>query len=174
MASNENSAGLSTNVASVPTYTDLIWPLVRALKEMGGSGKNADLLAKVIDLEKFTQDVYSQLQNESGNETKLGYNLAWTKTCLKKIGAINNSKRGVWSLTNAGEKLTAADVPQIKAQVHKILIDEKNLKDAEGVSPKLVDEDSILGAESATSLNPDELDTTWKTQTSCRSEKNAA
>ena len=143
------------------TYSDLLWPLVRALKDLGGSGTNADLLAKVIELEKIAPEVQSLLQNETGNETKLGYNLAWAKTCLKKVGAVNNSKRGVWSLTNVGEKLVPADIAKIKAQVPKIIADEKK-KIGGAVGDQEKSGESIAPGADADTPNPDEPDADWK------------
>jgi hypothetical protein len=37
----------------VPTYDELMWPALKALKAMGGSASNEELLAKIIELEKI-------------------------------------------------------------------------------------------------------------------------
>jgi restriction system protein len=131
---------------------------------MGGSGKNADILAKVIELEKPAPEVQSLLQNESGNETKLGYNLAWAKTYLRKVGAVTNSEKGVWSLTNDGEKLTAADVALIPGRVQKMLADEKLAKGIGTGGEEQAGETIVPNSIPAAALNPDELDTAWKNQ----------
>jgi hypothetical protein len=34
-----------------PAYDELMWPTLKALKAMGGSASNEELLAKVIELE---------------------------------------------------------------------------------------------------------------------------
>jgi hypothetical protein len=36
--------------AAVPTFDALMWPTLQALKAMGGSGTNEELLAKVIEV----------------------------------------------------------------------------------------------------------------------------
>src|ERR1700739_293273 len=84
--------------ASVPSSDELMWPTLEALKAMGGSGTNEELLAKVIEVAKIPPEVQA-VQHTDHRQTKLNYNLAWAKTYLKKAGAIDNSSRGVWSIT---------------------------------------------------------------------------
>ncbi len=81
--------------AEVPTFDELMWPVLKALKAMGGSASNEELLAKVIELEHIPEDIASFLHVDH-RQTKLGYNLAWAKTYLKSAGALENSTRGVW------------------------------------------------------------------------------
>jgi restriction system protein len=88
----------------VPTYDELMWPALKALKAMGGSASNEELLAKIIELEKIPERIQSYLHTDH-RQTRLGYNLAWARTYLKRVGAIENSTRGVWSLTEAGEHM---------------------------------------------------------------------
>ena len=71
----------------VPTYDELMWPALKALKAMGGSASNEELLAKIIELEKIPENIQSFLHTDHG-QTRLGYNLAWAKTYLKRVGAM--------------------------------------------------------------------------------------
>jgi restriction system protein len=99
----------------VPTYDELLWPTMRALKALGGSGSNEELLNKVIELERIPESIQSIIHSDN-RSTKLAYNLAWAKTYLKRVDAITNSGRGVWSLSEAGERLTpeaCLDIPGI-------------------------------------------------------------
>ena len=102
----------------VPTFDRLMWPCLKALKAMGGSASNDELLAKVIELEKVPEDVTSFIHTDN-RQTKLGYNLAWAKTYLKRAGAIENSTRGVWSITDVGERMTEADVDGVPSLVRR-------------------------------------------------------
>jgi len=85
---------------------------------MGGSASNDELLAKIIEIEKVPGDVASFIHTDN-RQTKLGYNLAWAKTYLKRAGAIENSSRGVWSLTDRGEHMTEQDVETVPATVRR-------------------------------------------------------
>ncbi len=53
----------------------------------------------------------------SGPRTQFQYELAWVRTYLKKVGAIENSERGIWSLTDVGEKMTDEEARQVFSKV---------------------------------------------------------
>ena len=111
-------------MATVPTPDKLLWPTMKALKALGGSASNEELLDKVIELEKLPDGVTSVIHTDN-RQTKLNYNLAWSRTNLKSIGAIGNSSRGVLVITPKGEKLTESDVMQIpKIRRNKSIIDQ--------------------------------------------------
>jgi restriction system protein len=114
-------------MTSVPTYDELMWPTLRALKAMGGSATNEELLNKVIEIEQIPPDVQA-IPHTDNRETRLGYNLAWAKTCLKKVGAITNSSRAVWSITKEGENLTEADVRKIPALVTRQYAEQRRVR----------------------------------------------
>ena len=102
-------------MATVPIPDKLLWPTMLAIKALGGSASNEELLDKVIELESIPDDVASVIHSDN-RQTKLNYNLAWARTNLKKIGAIDNSSRGVWVLLPAGEQLTRKEVDEIPKQ----------------------------------------------------------
>jgi restriction system protein len=98
----------------VPTFDELMNPLLRAMQALGGSGSVEEIYDKVVELERFPDDVVAQPHDpEKSNQTELGYRLAWARTYLKKYGLLENSTRGIWALTaNAKgvEKLNPHDV----------------------------------------------------------------
>lgn len=109
---------MSRGQIEVPTFDQLMWPCLKALKAMGGSASNDELLAKVIEIEQISEDVASFIHTDN-RQTKVGYNLAWAKTYLKRDGAIENSARGVWSITDIGEQMDEALVAGIPARVRQ-------------------------------------------------------
>lgn len=124
---NDASANPSKPV-QVPSFDELMWPTLQALRAMGGSATNEELLAKVIELESYSPEVQA-FQHSDNRQTKLNYNLAWAKTYLKKDGAIQNSSRGVWSLTKNGEQLTATEIVGVPSRVRKQVADQKRAKE---------------------------------------------
>ena len=68
---------------SAPAFDDLLWPTLQALKAMGGSASNDELLAKVIELEQIPEPIAAFIHTDN-RQTKLGYNLVWAKTYLKR------------------------------------------------------------------------------------------
>lgn len=124
---NDAGASLSKPPVQVPSFDELMRPTLQALRAMGGSATNEELLAKVIELEGYPPEVQA-FQHSDNRQTKLNYNLAWAKTYLKRVGAIENSSRGVWSLTKDGEQLTSADILGVPSRVRRQVADEKRAK----------------------------------------------
>src|SRR4029077_16762250 len=103
---------------TVPAFYELLWPTIKALKVMGGSGSNEELLAKIIELEHILESVQTFVHTDN-RQTKLGYNLAWAKTYLKRVGALENSSRGIWALTALGESMTETDSEDVPRKVRR-------------------------------------------------------
>ena len=79
----------------------------------------AELLSKLIELEQISPEV--QAVHKPGRQrSQLNYNLDWAKAYLSKAGAVDNSRRGVWSLTEAGAKLIEADIPSVRETARKL------------------------------------------------------
>jgi restriction system protein len=132
---------------AAPTFDALLWPTLQALKAMGGSGTNEELLAKVVEVASIPPDVQA-VQHTDHRQTKVNYNLAWAKTYLKKIGAIDNSSRGVWSITKLGESLTPADVTTIPSRVRKMVGQGKRAQSSSvEAAPELAVGETVEGAE---------------------------
>ncbi len=87
-------------MTKVPPYELLFNPLLKAMNALGGSGSIEEIYDKVVELEHFPDDVVAVLHDpEKSNQTQLGYRLAWARTYLKKFGLLENSSRGIWSLS---------------------------------------------------------------------------
>ncbi|WP_400765476.1 restriction endonuclease [Methylosinus sporium] len=102
--------------ASLPKFDELMIPTLRALKALGGSASNEELHDWVADDLQLAPDV-RDLPHGDGSMTELRYRLHWARSYLKGVGAINNSERGVWTLTDAGERVTPDDIAAIKKSV---------------------------------------------------------
>lgn len=80
-------------------------PLLRALRELGGSGSIDEIYEKVAESLGVPDEILSQPHNpEKGNATEIEYRLAWARTYLKKYGVLETSERGVWKKFNLGER----------------------------------------------------------------------
>lgn len=82
----------------VPRYTDLIIPTFTALKDLGGSGSNDEILTCVIDNLQLPDEVVDFPHKGSTSLSELAYQLMWARTYLKNFGVIENSARAVWSI----------------------------------------------------------------------------
>ena len=84
---------------------------------------------KVIEVAGIPPDVQA-VQHTDHRQSRLNYNLAWAKTYLKKVGAIDNSSRGVWSITKPGENLTEGDMALIPSRVRRLVTEERRSSSA--------------------------------------------
>src|SRR5213593_741939 len=105
-------------MARVPTFDQLMNPLITALRDLGGSGSIDEIYERVIQNLKLSEDILSVLHDpEASNQTQVSYRLAWARTYLKKYEAVTNSSRGVWSLTKPD--LTSVDPKSVVRTVRE-------------------------------------------------------
>jgi restriction system protein len=85
----------------IPSHADLMWPTIKAIRALGGSGSIGEIVEKVVELEGFTEEQQSVLHSD-GPQSQIEYRLAWARSYLKGMGLLDNSARGVWTLTDKG------------------------------------------------------------------------
>lgn len=85
---------------TVPKYDDFFNPLLRAMHELGGSASITEQEDKVAAILKLSDKDLAEIHR--GSTTKVHYRLAWARTYLKNYGLLENSARGVWTLTPTG------------------------------------------------------------------------
>lgn len=96
---------------AIPQYDGLFNPLLKAIKELGGSASIAELDEEVTQNLHLTDKEIAESHDE--RRTKLQYRLAWARTYLKAYGLLDNSERGVWVLTAKGKDIDAVDPRQV-------------------------------------------------------------
>lgn len=102
----------------LPDLAGMMLATVDALRTLGGSASIQEMDEKVIELEGVTEEEQSYVMPRDENRLRVNYYLAWARTYLKRGGALENSSRGVWSLTDKGMSLsTYADARAIYDQV---------------------------------------------------------
>lgn len=97
---------------AVPPYTELLWPTIDAVRGLGGSGSIDEIVERVLKTGDYSDSQQSVLHSD-GPQTELEYRLAWARTYLKTMGLLDNSQRGVWSLTDDGRTATAETIPDL-------------------------------------------------------------
>lgn len=95
-------------VTAIPTARRMLWPALRGIDALGGSARISEHVGKVIELEGFTEEQQS-IPHGAGPRSEIEYRLAWARTHLKLIGLLENSARGVWAITEEGQKALAAE-----------------------------------------------------------------
>ena len=96
-------------------YHELFNPVLQALEQLGGSATISEIENKVAEILDLSEEAINEIHRES--TTKLTYRLAWARSYLKQYGVLDNSQRGVWSLTEKGKKTKSIDPEEVKRLV---------------------------------------------------------
>lgn len=107
-------------------YDDLFNPLIKALKKLGGSGSVSEMEEEVSQILNLSEEAINEIHRES--TTKLTYRLAWARNYLKRYGILENSSRGVWALTEKGQKTEEVNQNKVKKTVVRIDREERSKK----------------------------------------------
>lgn len=130
----------------IPKFKDLMQPILDILDSMGGSATIAELNEKVISSLNIPEDEAEKLYvlDKSGNPV-IDTNLSFARSYLKKCGLLENSERGVWSLSpgfKSGDKIN----PDSIARKARTETDKKRRKTSTHCNDEdqcsLTDEDS--------------------------------
>lgn len=113
----------------IPTHTELMWPTLQAIKQLGGSGTNEEILDKVVEIEDFPEEVQNEPHKKG--KTKLEYRAAWARSYLKLAGAVDNSSIGVWAITKFGEQASEEEIQKRMKAALKEARDRRKAKKEE-------------------------------------------
>jgi len=117
----------------IPKYGELITVTFKALKELGGSGKNDEINEKAAELLDLSDEVLEFPHLNSSSISEVNYRLAWARTLLKKYGAIANSARSVWSITPEFSNIVSVDGNEIEKVYRKSSLPKKEVPAENGL-----------------------------------------
>lgn len=106
-------------LAEVPAYNDMMCELFQAMKELGGSGTIREIDDKTVEILKLPIEI-QEIMHGNSSKTEVEYRLAWTRTYMKKVGILENSSRGVWSLTTTGRELEKINPEEVVQKVREM------------------------------------------------------
>src|SRR5688572_29974307 len=81
-------------------------------------------------------DALRAVPHGDGPRSQFEYELAWVRTYLKKVGALENSERGVWRLTSVGADMSESEIAAVPRRVRE----QDRLRRAQRVSEEDVPE----------------------------------
>lgn len=134
---------------ATPKYDDLFSPTLQALHELGGSGRNEEIEQKIAEIMNLSDDDVNDIHR--GNTTKLSYRAAWARNYLKRYGLVENSQRGVWSLTPKGLNTEHVDKARVNKAVKQLA--KASRPEQEEVGEDIEWQEELL--EVITSIKPD-------------------
>jgi restriction system protein len=127
-----------------------MWPTLLAVRQLGHSAKISEIDDLVIEQEGFGEEEQAALHND-GPQSELEYRLAWARTYLKRIEALDNPVRGTWVTTERGRNIGGDEVVRLWQMNREEIRAERRRKRSEareaGADPDLVAEDGEGEAE---------------------------
>ena len=95
----------------------MLEPILEVIKGKGGSATVQEIDEGVVEKMSLPDEVQEVLHG-AGPRTEIGYRLAWCRTYLRMVGALENSARGVWTITDKGRTMTTAEIAEVPSRVH--------------------------------------------------------
>ena len=142
---------------AVPNYQELMNPTIGAIRSLGGSASNNEIADQVISDLSLPSHIAEEPHGKGG-QTELKYRLGWSRSYLKQYGLIENSTRGVWSLTSKGNETERVDPQTVSKYVRSLLktepesTDEEHSTDHEDGLPKNTAEETAAWRENLLEL----------------------
>lgn len=141
-----------TKPHKIPSQRDLYWPVIQAFRELQSSSRQPQLVEKVGEIIKLSEDDMSLLRG-SGPLTEISYRIAWVKDTLKRMGILITPERGLWTLTRKGRTIKEKDAKKLYDENRKANPPRRR-KNAKDSSP----------SEETESEAPENQDEAWKTE----------
>lgn len=143
---------------NLPQHFRYINPIIEILRELGGSGRSSEVTDMVIEKLNISDNELEDTLQSGGSRIK--NQIHWARMVLVKIGFIDSSQRGVWSLTEKGlsTDLSRDDLVQIyKTRRQWMGISNRKQKiveelTAQEISEECVDESSPEAMDHRTEL----------------------
>lgn len=151
------------NPDSLPKYTDLMLPVLRAVDALGGSATSGEVRDRVVDAEGFADSLIA-IQYPSRPESVLLNRMEWARSYCKLAGLLDSPRRGLFLLTPLGRSVLS--MPEEAARQRVLELDRQVRNDRPTPRPKPQREDSQNSSESAAlglaSADAEEEDEAWR------------
>lgn len=126
----------------IPKTPKLLQPTFSALKKLGGSGNNEEIVDQIIKDLQIPDDVAEISHLGNPNKTELSYQADWARTYLRNYGVIERSAQAVWSIRPDYVGVDTINEKEIVKEVTKKFAAKRNgNKDVESDDDKLEDDD---------------------------------
>ncbi len=108
----------------IPTYEDLLWPTLKALESHGGSASIQELSEQMANDLRLSNEILD-IPHKHGPQSEVDYRSGWARTHLKSVCAVNNTSRGIWTITEGGRKI------ETDKELRNLIQQQRNLRQKE-------------------------------------------
>jgi len=136
--------------SSLPSYGELMLPVLRAVLALGGSGASSEITESVIEAQGFSEDMLA-VTYDGREKSILVDRLDWARSYCKLGGVLESPKRGLFLITDLGREIAGLSDSEADKRLKEV---DHAVRKARRKSPKKVsDSDS---EESESGLEDDE------------------
>ena len=94
----------------IPSYSDLLWTTIVAVRRLGGSGSIDEIAEAVVDQEGFTEE-QQQVLHGDGPQTEIEYRPAWARSYSRAwVCSSTASELTIKTGKNAGQHPSVASL----------------------------------------------------------------
>lgn len=86
-----------------PKFIRFFWPIIKALRETGGSARPREVIDLVVEMLTIPDD--ERAERTKSGALRIDNQVHWARNYLVWAGLLDGSKRGWWQLSNAGWSL---------------------------------------------------------------------
>ena len=140
--------------STLPSYGELMLPVVRAVLELGGSGTSREISESVIETEGFSEDLLAVTYDGRAKSILLD-RMDWARSYCKLGGVLESPKRGLFLITDLGREIAA--LPDLEADERLKEVD-RSVRRARRKKPK----GDPLASDGDDADSPPEDDETWR------------
>ena len=113
-----------------PEFLRFCIPVVEVLRELGGSGRPAEVTDLIIERMNIPE-AEQEVTNKNGS-SRVRNQVAWARFYMVKAGLLGSSQRGVWGLTEKGKgvKMDEDFVLTLFRDIHQKFTEERKSRKA--------------------------------------------
>jgi len=102
----------------MPTYRELVLPVLRAVENAGGSAQRTEMEDLVSEM--FPDALLDVTYPNRPNKSVLLDRVGWGKSCAKLIGALDSPRQAFFVLTELGRELLSMDSEDAYAKIREL------------------------------------------------------
>jgi restriction system protein len=99
---------MDVTASEFPPYSELMYPVLRAVQALGGSATGREITAQVIEAEGYTEEQMA-LTYPNRERSVLLDRMEWARSYCKLSGALDSPRRGLFLLSPLGREILALD-----------------------------------------------------------------
>lgn len=105
--------------SSLPSYGELMLPVVRAVLELGGSGTSREISEWVVATEGFSEDLLA-VTYDGREKSILLDRLDWARSYCKLGGVLESPKRDLFLIADLGREIAALPDPEANERLKEV------------------------------------------------------